>query len=115
MQHKNPCNECPWRRKAAPGWLGGRLSAADWIAAAQSDEKIPCHKQRVMTGPKAQHCVGAATFRTNICKSPRDPSVLTLPRNTVDIFSMPQQFLDHHSSSGVAKMLAEVVAARKPK
>lgn len=69
---------------------------------------IPCHLQKTLTGPKAKQCVGAAIFRSNICKSPRDPAVLTLPKDTVSIFSWPPEFLDHHSSTGIAKVLGAV-------
>jgi len=41
-----PCNDCPWRRKSCAGWLGP-------------------------FGIK--QCAGAAVYRANVCKSPRDP------------------------------------------
>jgi hypothetical protein len=31
-----PCNDCPWRRNATPGWLGPH-TAEEWIKQAHSD------------------------------------------------------------------------------
>lgn len=89
-QHSRPCGDCPWRRDALPGWLGG-ASPAHWISLVLSDEQVPCH---TLTGAQ---CAGAAIFRGNICKLPRDRGNLRLKADREAVFSHPQAFLDHHS------------------
>lgn len=88
-QHTNPCSDCPWSPKSIPGWLGG-TDAETWIKAAHGDQRIDCH---VLDGAQ---CAGAAIYRGNVCKTPRDKSVLKLPADRTAVFAMPQQFLDHH-------------------
>lgn len=88
-QHKKPCSDCPWRRKAVAGWLGG-VSADDWLAYAHGEARIDCH-----TLLKAQ-CAGAAIYRSNVLKSPRDRTLLILPSDTENVFQRPQEFKAHH-------------------
>ncbi len=89
-QHTKPCSDCPWARTALNGWLGG-YTVEDWLAAARSDMMIDCH-----TVSTAQ-CAGAAIFRGNIGKLPRDRRVFRLPANRVLVFSSPAEFTEHHS------------------
>lgn len=99
------CGGCPWRRNAAPGWLGP-FDAETWIALAHSDSPIACHESIVdaddegegdWAHPDILQCAGAATYRSNICKSPRDPEVATLPADRIKIFGRRDEFLEHHS------------------
>ena len=46
---QRPCNECPWRRESAPGWLGP-FDADDWLMLAHSDLPIACHQTIVTDG-----------------------------------------------------------------
>lgn len=92
-QHRRPCSDCPWARSAFPGWLGS-ATADDWIATAHSDERIDCH---TLLGAQ---CAGAATYRANVCKSPRDKSLLVLPADRVRVFSSPEEFRTYHRSIG---------------
>ncbi len=94
-QHKSPCSDCPWARKSLAGWLGS-LSPRYWISVILGDGKVDCHTRVPM------QCAGAATFRANICKSPRDRSVLQLPQDKVKVFSAPEEFMKHHTN-GKAK------------
>lgn len=89
-QHKKPCSDCPWARTALRGWLGPH-TADEWLAIVHSDMEITCH---TIEGPQ---CAGAAIYRTNVCKVPRDRAVLTLPANREKVFATPAQFKDHHS------------------
>jgi hypothetical protein len=78
VQHSKPCHDCPWRRKAVPGWLGS-MSADEWIQAAHGDGVIDCHTVKGVPQPQ---CVGAATYRANVCKSPRDRRALRAERGS---------------------------------
>lgn len=98
-QHRSPCSDCPWARKSLAGWVGA-LSPMDWIRYAFSDNRIECH-----TRPQAGivrtwwQCAGAAIFRANICKVPRDPDVMQdLAPDTVRVFATPREFLNHHEN-----------------
>jgi hypothetical protein len=88
-QHRDPCSDCPWRRDALPGWLG-EMTAGEWIQAAHGEARIDCH---TVIGPQ---CAGAAIYRANMCKKPRDPKVLRLPVDHQEVFSSPTEFCDHH-------------------
>ncbi len=89
-QHKKPCHDCPWRRTAMPGWLGGDTPAA-WVAEAHSDNVIECHTRLGV------QCAGAAIYRANVCKTSRDTSVLRLPSAHAVVFSSPTEFMLHHA------------------
>lgn len=94
---RKPCSECPWRRESARGWLGPHPVAA-WVALALSDTAIACHKTIEIDEtwtPKTLQCAGAADFRANIAKLPRDSAVLVGQRNDA-VFALPQEFIDHH-------------------
>ena len=100
-----PCSECPWRRVAAPGWLGP-YGPLDWLRIAHSDTPIACHKTVVISDPlegtgdwshpKVRQCRGAAMYRENVMKSPRNPEVVTGPANEDDIFATAEEFHKHH-------------------
>lgn len=70
-QLTKPCSDCPWATNAVNGWLGPH-TAQEWLALIHSEGRIDCH---VFDGPQ---CAGAAIFRANVCKSPRDRSLLRL-------------------------------------
>lgn len=93
-----PCRECPWRRKAAPGWLGP-TNAEDWIEVVHSEAPIACHKTIPKGGGwggKTQQCRGAAIFRANVCKQPMNPSITTGPEDKERVFSSNAEFFEHH-------------------
>jgi len=74
MNKSDPCLACPWRRNSAPGWLGGEITAAEWAAAAHAEDIIECHKRK-----DGSHCVGAAVYRSNVCKVARPPNIRADP------------------------------------
>lgn len=88
VQHTNPCSDCPWSRKALPGWLGGS-TADQWVATGHSDELVLCHTIG------NQQCAGIAIYRANVCKSARPPN-LKLPANKEKVFAWPTEFKAHH-------------------
>jgi len=105
----NPCNDCPWRRKSARGWLGP-YDADEWIALAHSDEPIACHEtidedavddegEADWNQPGLRQCRGAAIYRKNICKSPRSADVAIGPVDRETVFSNPMEFKNHHENA----------------
>lgn len=90
-QHVKPCSECPWRRTAPRGWLGLGLKPEYYIEGAHGEAWIHCH----MTA--AHQCAGAAIYRSNVCKEPRNKTYLRLPRDHKTIFSSATEFLKHHT------------------
>lgn len=78
-----PCNDCPWRRNAAPGWLGP-YSAEEWIRLAHTETPIACH-QTIKPGFKAdmhggwddpglRQCMGVAIYRHHAMKRMMNPT-----------------------------------------
>lgn len=89
-QHKLPCADCPWARKAMNGWLGS-TSVEQWVQDAHGEVRIECH---TLLGAQ---CAGAAIYRANVCKSVRDPDVLKLKPNRELVFGTPKEFREHHA------------------
>ena len=88
-QHTRPCADCPWARKALPGWLGG-LTADEWLAEAHGESVIECH---TLLGAQ---CAGAAIYRRNVCKYPRPPN-LALDVDRERCFANRDEFKAHHT------------------
>lgn len=82
-----PCSDCPMRRDALPGWLGG-ATPEEYRRLAHSDEQVECHVHH------GSRCAGMAIYRTNVCKW--QPSEDALPADTEKVFSTPMEFLAHH-------------------
>ncbi len=89
VQHKKPCSDCPWSRKALNGWLGG-ASIDDWLRAAHGDAFVRCHTIANM------QCAGLAIYRRNVCKR-ADPPLLRLEADREAVFATPVEFREHHS------------------
>jgi hypothetical protein len=91
-----PCRECPWRRKAAPGWLGPH-TAEEWASMAHGEGFIACHLTiKDENDPAAMtQCSGSAIFRGNVCKLPRSGAA-TLPSDRTTVFSSNAEFVAHH-------------------
>lgn len=88
-----PCSDCPWSRKSVPGWTGPN-TVEEWMGCIHGDERIDCHTRKQANGDQWQ-CAGAAIYRGNVCKRPRDPAVLVLPANEKLVFSWGE-FERHH-------------------
>ncbi|CAB4951936.1 unannotated protein [freshwater metagenome] len=98
---KKPCNECPWRRNSEPGFFGPQIPE-EFAAPALSGDMIICHKTVKVEGrdfgqPGLRQCAGAATFRANIGRRPRDPDVSFGEPDPDGIFATTGEFLDHHA------------------
>jgi len=92
-QHTSPCGDCPWRRAALPGWLGG-MTAPEWVKTAHGDDGVACHTK------SGAQCAGIAIYRRNVCKVPRDPEALRLKEDTRRVFATPNEFTTHHGTRG---------------
>jgi hypothetical protein len=90
-QHTAPCGDCPWARVSLPGWLGSR-TADEWLASAHGEDEMHCH---TLLGAQ---CVGAAVYRRNVCKQPRDAEALRLPADRKAVFASPVEFKAHHAA-----------------
>lgn len=90
-QHTSPCSDCPWARAALKGWLGD-LTADEWLQQAHGEGRLDCH---TLAGAQ---CAGAAIYRKNICKLPRDKKLLLLPADREQVFSGPYEFKAHHET-----------------
>lgn len=88
-QHERACSDCPWARMSLRGWLGA-LSADEWLQEAHGEADIQCH---VLTGVQ---CAGAAIYRANMGKLPRNPNLMRLPTDRVAVFANPREFKEHH-------------------
>lgn len=101
----SPCSECPWRRRSVPGFLGPH-KPEEWCEIAHSDAPIACHKTVVVTDPiertgswthpKLRQCRGAAIFRANVCKTPRNPNRAVGPEDKESVFASNDEFINHH-------------------
>jgi hypothetical protein len=90
VQHTKACSDCPMRRDALNGWLGGS-TPEEYGHLAHSDQVVGCH------AIKGTQCAGIAIYRRNVCKSTQAPNIkLEADRETV--FANRQEFLDHHNA-----------------
>lgn len=96
---KKPYNDCPWRRRSLAGWLGP-FDAEEWVLLAASEEPIACHQTIEIEGewdtPNIRQCAGAARYRANTFKSPRDKKVAVGPRDR-EVFGRGTEFIAHHT------------------
>lgn len=87
------CTDCPLRRDALRGWLGG-ATPEDYARLCHSDEVVDCH---VHAGSR---CAGLAIYRSNVAKWQPQHHRLDADRDA--IFASRQEFLDHHANVGFA-------------
>jgi hypothetical protein len=97
VQHKAPCSDCPWSRKALPGWTG-LLTTEEWLRVAHGEAVVECHTRRQEGEADHWECAGAAIYRANVCKTPRSQYILRLPADRTKVFATPKEFKDHHGS-----------------
>lgn len=101
LKHKQPCNECPWRKKSLAGWLGGH-SAEYYADAVQKNEIPPCHN--VDFGPdddRSAFCVGALAVGSNQCILPRNTDGAQAAQKKITkkdaCFGSVYAFYEHHT------------------
>jgi len=95
-----PCAECPWRRASVPGHTGP-VEPESWVNQAHADGPIHCHQtiaehDMSLDDSRLRQCAGAARFRANVCKTPRNPTAAKGPADREKIFVSNKEFLDHH-------------------
>jgi hypothetical protein len=110
-----PCNQCPFRRASAAGWLGD-ATPEEFIASALADELMPCHStvnyesknwksEMAKSTSKVQHCAGARIMYANQCKRSKHPTYMKLDalgkikpvEPSKDVFTWRQEFLSRHN------------------
>lgn len=109
---KEPCPQCPFRKKALPGWLGS-APPEEFTEGVNLEIAMPCHMtvdyrnpnwRDTLHGDKAARCAGASAFAANCAKMPRN-SIFREHVEAVgkrdDVFETPQDFIDHHRASRV--------------
>jgi len=111
LKHKVPCGDCPWRKKAPAGWLGGY--EAEWFTErVQREVPLICH--RSLEDDKSDFlseseiidkyplCAGALIVQKNMCKLPRDPNhgaAVSAVERSSEVFSHPREFIAHHQGA----------------
>lgn len=101
LKHKHPCGECPWRKKAPAGWLGG-FTAEHYTDAVRNNEVPACHNKDF--GPesdKTAMCVGALAVMSNSCvladKTPGGLEARAYIGRRQDVFQHYTQFYEYHA------------------
>lgn len=107
---KTPCNACPFRRKAMPGWLG-RGTPQSFIIEISLEQPLPCHltidyedkswlakwqNQRI-----GMVCAGSLIMGANMAKLPRDPQFPRMKPDHDLVFSSPHEFIAFHENASV--------------
>lgn len=90
-QHRKPCADCPFARTAMKGWLGLPQKPEAWTEFAHGEMFMQCHCTTNM------QCAGAAIFRANVCKVPKDARHLQCEPNTELVFADDKEFIQHHT------------------
>ena len=89
-----PCSDCPFSRDSAGAWLGS-LGVEEWLEVAHGEVRVPCHVHSNV------ECAGIAVYRANVCKMPRDQTILKLPPDHESVFSSKAEFATHHSKASL--------------
>lgn len=106
----NVCRECPFKRDAAPGWLGAAsFKPVEFLAPHwANDVPLPCHLQidwdsenSAETLREAHLCKGYLTMLANQHKLPRDTEQAELVNITMpdrdNVFAHQLEFVKHHT------------------
>lgn len=106
---KAPCKECPYRRKSAPGWLGGN-SPERMAVSVLAEQPVHCHtsvnysdpewEKKFLDGRNGRQCAGSLIFAANLLKRPRDPKQVRPPDKEL-VFDSVRAMVDHHRNSPV--------------
>jgi hypothetical protein len=101
LRHRKPCRECPWRKIAKEGWLGGQ--SAEMYADAVSGNEVPaCHLRDFgPESPRSAMCAGALAVMSNSATSAWKTEGGDAARKQVgqrqDCFSRAAEFYKHHT------------------
>lgn len=100
---KEPCKECPFRKTALNGWLGG-LTAEQTNAYVLDEADFACHMTRKKAPDKMSRCKGSQLFLIHHCKLPRknEPLRKALQQTKKEGHNMDDylgfDFVQHHTS-----------------
>jgi hypothetical protein len=102
-----PCSDCPFRRKAAPGWLGAS-SPEGFIDCMERGEPLPCHQTIDYDNPHwlvewmhqktGKMCAGSLIFMSNKLQH---YDFTKLPTDHTNIFSNTLEFVRYHRGASV--------------
>jgi|ERR1700677_32632 len=112
--NKKPCNECPFRKKSLPGWLGDLSGKPELFIAALDHTILPCHmrvewdeleEKNLVVDGEENPCIGALQFCANSVKFPRAArlkgtkynKLIEVATTNPDIFQWGADFIKHHS------------------
>jgi hypothetical protein len=105
-----PCDQCPFRRDAAAGWLG-EATPESFIVEISMEHPLPCHptidysdpkwKEKWEAGETGRICAGSLIMSANMCKIPRDRAFPKLPSDLKAVFGNHKEFLDYHNNANV--------------
>lgn len=105
----HPCPDCPFRRTAVRGWLGGYKSATHFMVVHVGHEVVnPCHMsinyddpawlEKFKAGEAGHACRGQADMFRNQLKLAR-PGTLRVEEvhdPNPDVFDSVVEFIQHH-------------------
>jgi hypothetical protein len=99
LRRREPCKQCPFRRVAPPGYLGGH-SLDTYAQPPSVGMPTTCHKgDRGASDPRSSYCAGALGLINN------DPGIEPLPEYAEaaaqiglrdDCFESAEAFREHH-------------------
>lgn len=104
-----PCSACPFRQKAAAGWLGSSHPEGFIATILAGQEELPCHKTidyeredwlerwTEKRDPDAMLCTGALVLQANLLRQPRSGPVMQPDRENV--FASYRSFVEHHRAA----------------
>lgn len=125
---KTSCKECPFRRDAAAGYLGG-WSPEMYIDAVLSPVSLACHcspgfHEKPPVIETQLHCTGLAAFRANIgyiCSIPHPvaglipadahKSTQAIGHDEDQYFSTIMEFVEHHRAGQLPPTPEDVLKA----
>lgn len=113
LRHKIPCAECPWRKCAAAGWLGG-FSPEDYADPVQMNEIPACHNaDSGPDSPKSSFCVGALATANNSCTQPHKTEGAIAAAKVIgkrdDCFRWVRDFYKHHAGKEYVLPLVRIL------
>lgn len=105
VNHTRPCRECPFRRVAAAGWLGGGTAESWHSDLVFGDTAFVCHMAEARG--KRHFCAGSMIHFKNQFKCPRNPEFAAaldqFEKDTESVFQWPHEFKAHHESGPLAE------------
>lgn len=98
VKHKRPCRECPFRREAPRGWLGGGTVDAWKQDLTVGDTAFVCHMAEAEN--KRHFCAGSMIHYRNSFKTPRNAvfatAVMEYQPDKETVFQWSFEFEAHH-------------------